>query len=1093
MPVDLCPPESSLEFLLAEILPAAERLDIEAHIEDCSDCQKRLDNLLTNETSTFLSQSVQARSGPRVKEQFLESMLSLVPKLSQSSSQIQDVVERRREGAIDLPSPAAIGEYEILGEIGRGGMSVVYKARQPRLGRIVAVKRLRLRDQDAADVARFLREAESIAAVPHPNIVQVFECGDDHGRPYFALEYVPGGSLAEFLDGKPVEARAAAMLVEKVALAIHHAHQHGVIHRDLKPANVLLAGREDLTLSTCTPKVADFGLARRVDDDRGLTQPDMLSGTPAYLAPEQIGQSARSVTAACDIYSLGVLLYEMLIGRPPLQGPTVLTTLRLVETTEPVPPRRLQPHLPRDLETICLMCLRKDPTRRYSSALAVAEDLKRFLEQRPIQARRFGNIETAYRWGRRNPAVASLAFTAFIALGIGIVSTLAFIKEARQNEVVAKELAEQAEINSRLANDRTYFSDLRLANSMWNNNQLSQLNALLDGQRPGRTDGVERRGFEWHYLWRASHPPQRTITKLDTLVWNIAYGNDGRTLAVATGGTDVLLINVSDGKVIRALKGLERGAGRVTWSQTSNRIAATGNNGTVCIWDAATGKLVGEPLSYTQAVFGLDFDPKGQVLATACQDGNVYLWEVGTGTLKKELKGSTSGMNAVVFSRDGRQIAGGSRKGIIQIWNTESGKEGPPLIGHIGDVTCLRFSPDGTLLATGSTDRSIRLWQSKSGQVVNAINHHRDAITEVAFSPDGHWLASASMDNTLRIIDVASNLPLPPLLGHTQGVTSLTFSPDSRKLASASRDQTVREWDFANDAGDRRLSGHTKPITSMATDPRGRFIVSAAENGEIRLWDAGTGNIRTVWNGPKKGVTSLAISPDATLIAAAGADHQIYLWNTITNAAERVMVSHQGRVSGVAFSSDGTMLASVGHDKAVKLWNPRTGELLNTWENASLVDCVAWHPSKPMLAVGGSDGVVTVYDAVTRQLTQRFPAHTGEIHGIAFSPDGRRFATAGRDTTITLWDVDTWSKRDMLRGHVSRVTAVVFGPDSSRIFSSGRDSTVHVWNVVDGQPLLILGEPGLLEAVCISPDGATLYVAGKTGQIRLWKATPFVP
>jgi tetratricopeptide (TPR) repeat protein/tRNA A-37 threonylcarbamoyl transferase component Bud32 len=345
-------------------------------------------------------------------------------------------------GSASRASPARVPSlpgYQVLGELGRGGMGVVYKARQSRLNRIVALKMILAGDHASPDAAiRFLAEAESIARVHHPHIVQIFAFGDHDGRPYFEMEYVDGGSLADRLGGRPWPVRDAARLVETLARAIHAAHQLGVVHRDLKPANILLS-------SDGIPKIADFGLAKCLDAETGLTRTEWIVGSPSYMAPEQAGEGGRPIGPGADVYSLGAILYELITGRPPFQAATVLETLEQVRSAEPIAPARLRRGLPRDLVTICLKCLEKEPDRRYATAADLAEDLRRFEAGEPIRARPVGAHERLWRWCRREPAVASMA----LALLAGLVGVATQWRRAELHLREALQEFRRAEDNGR--------------------------------------------------------------------------------------------------------------------------------------------------------------------------------------------------------------------------------------------------------------------------------------------------------------------------------------------------------------------------------------------------------------------------------------------------------------------------------------------------------------------------------------------------------------------------------------------------------------------------------------------------------------------
>jgi eukaryotic-like serine/threonine-protein kinase len=552
----------------------------------------------------------------------------------------------------DLPQ---IAGYEILQRIGYGGMGVVYKARHEKLDRLVALKVvLGGGHASAADLARFQAEARAVAQLQHPNVVQLFDSGLHNGLPFLTLELVGGGSLAERLAGTPLQPRAAAALVEPLARGVHYAHQHGVVHRDLKPANVLL-GLDG------TPKVTDFGLAKRAEDGSGLTASGAVLGTPSYMAPEQAGGQSKHVGPLADVYALGAILYECLTGAPPFRGPTPLDTLLLVVSKEPVPPTQLQPQVPRDLETICLKCLRKEPGKRYASAEALTEDLRRFRAGEPIKARPVGRVERAVKWAKRRPAVAGLSGALVAVVVAAFALVLMALRQAQ---------AEREETKKQLARAREHLFTVQLLRvaAVWERDPDAGYALLHDCDRCP----IDLRDFAWGwYEGRCLRQPQRDPLKGHTgAILLLAFSPDGKTLA--SGGDVIKLWEVARVPARAVLKGHSGSVHSVAFSPDGKTLASLGQGGSQdwILWDVASGKEYFSLKGYTRVFC----NPDGKTLA-AVEGPTIKVWDVTSGKERFSLKGHPSWVYSVAFSPDGMTLASASEGGTIKVWDVASGKE----------------------------------------------------------------------------------------------------------------------------------------------------------------------------------------------------------------------------------------------------------------------------------------------------------------------------------------------------------------------------------------------------------------------------------
>jgi eukaryotic-like serine/threonine-protein kinase len=1016
-----------------------------------------------------------------------------------------------------------IGDYELLEELGRGGMGVVYKARQSKLNRLVALKMILAGEYAGErDIARFRTEAEAVARLQHPNIVQIFEVGEHDGHPYFSLEFVDGGSLAQRLDGTPLPSHQAARLVETLARAMHAAHQAGVVHRDLKPANVLLT-------ADGTPKITDFGLAKKLDSDAGQTQSGAIMGTPSYMAPEQAGGKSNEIGPAADTYALGAILYECLTGRPPFKASTPLDTVLQVVSDEPVPPRQLQSKTPRDLETICLKCLQKAPGKRYTTAADLAEDLRRFQAQEPIQARPVGRLERGVKWAKRRPAVAAL-LAALMLAALGLVGGGAWFTNSLQNalgaakdsteakgkaleaerdalgaakdsaEAKGKALEAEREAKEKAQNEKSladaartkaewlaYAGQITLAQREWQDGDVGHARDLL-----GACQG-NLRGWEYDYLATLFNKNQRTLRGHTGPLMSVAFSPDGKRLVSGGIGNTVNVWDAQTGQETLSLTGHASMVFSVAFSPDGKRLVSGSGDETVKVWDALTGKETLTLKGHAGPVGSVAFSPDGKRLVSGAVN-IVMVWDAQTGQETLTLKGNTGGDFRVAFSPDGKRLVSGSADGALKVWDAQTGQETLTLKGHAGPVFSVAFSPDGKRLVSCSQDKTVKVWDAQTGQETLNLTGHTGPVISVAFSPDGKRLVSGGADNTLKTWDAQTGQETLALKGHNGAVLSVAFSPDGKRLVSGSWDGTVKVWDAQISQEPLTLKGHFGQVRSVAFSPNSKRLVSGGADGTLKVWDAQTGQETLTLKKHTGPVNSVAFSPDGTRLVSGGGDGILKVWDAQTGQETLTLKGHTGSVNSVAFSPDGKRLVSGSQDKTVKVWDAQTGqETLNLKGHAYAVLSVAFSPDGKRLVSGSGDGTIKVWDAQTGQETLNLKGYTGGIQSVAFSPDGKRLVSGGANT-VKVWDAQTGQETlaletFTLKGHNSLVNSVAFSPDGKRLVSGSSDGSVNVWDAQTGQETLTLkGHAGPVNCVAFSPDGKHLASGNADGTIKVWDA-----
>jgi WD40 repeat protein len=978
----------------------------------------------------------------------------------------------------------------VLSTVGTGGMGVVYKARHRDLQRVVALKTLRAgvyADPEACE--RLRTEAEAVARLQHPNIIQVFEIGTVEARagepfpsPFLALEYVDGGSLARHTK-VPLPPARAAELVEIVARAVHVAHQAGVIHRDLKPANVLLTAAGE-------PKIADFGLAKRLGAERDsggrfVTQAGRVVGTPEYMAPEQL--SSDPPTPSVDVYALGVMLYELLTGRVPFCGATPEDTLYLVWTADPVPPRRLQPSLPRDLDTICLKALQKSPAARYATSEQLAEDLARWRGGRPILTRRVGLAGRAGRWARRNPAVAALSLLVVLVGLAGFGGVVWKWQEAQIHAAAADLAATQAHLHTRLERWERYRAAVAAASSEL------RLHNVVAARRALQAAPEEHRNWEWHYFWSRLDDSAHTLnlgggtpyllnfgpalnrvayTTTDSalLVWDVrerkpvrrinlaepmdrfAISPNGQIIAQVWADHTVTVRDIDSDRVLGVLRGHERQIVAVQFSLDSTQIITASDDRSIRTWEAATGRPIRTLLDHPAATMRLEFSQDGtRLVSNGGGDRTVRVWDARTGAALALLRGHTGDLKHACFNPDGGRVITleGFPTNTLRLWDVATAKVVAVLAGHTNEVTLVEFSPDGRRLVTTSYDQTARLWNA-DGALVAVLTGHRGRVCHAAFSSDSTRLVTAAADKSLQLWDAATGASLAVLHGHDDLVARAAFTPDAAEIVSASYDGTIRTWDARRAESGRTLRGHQKYVYAGVFHPDGRRVASAAWDGTARLWDSTTGRqLRTFTHGETAIVASVAIHPD------------------------------------------GRLLATLGRDNVARLWDLDTGEALHAWKvpvNSWQDPRLAFSPDGRLLAVGANDGTVRLMDVVSRAEVAVLRGHRTGVRDVAFSPDGHFVASTGEygDCTARIWDVAARTEVARLEGHRACVYSVAFSHDGSLLATGSQDGTVRLWDARSRLLLAVLNQGTSAFGLAFSPDGTRLAVACEDNAIRLW-------
>lgn len=1046
------------------------------------------------------------------------------PTLPVSSSPREDHTLRTQRGTdgsrsekgtpAGAPFPLIAG-YDLEKELGRGGMGVVYQARQTALGRPVALKMILHAEYASADERqRFSREAEALARLRHENIVQVYELGEHDGRAFISLEFVEGGSLAQRLRDGPLPAQEAARLVEQLARAMEIAHAAGILHRDLKPANILLAA---CGLAPLHPKITDFGLARRLDE-AGQTHSGAVLGTPSYMAPEQAAGNVRALDARTDIYALGAILYECLTGRPPFRAATVMETLQQVLHAEPVSVRSLQPATPADLETICLKCLQKEPARRYPSAQALAEDLARFQRREPVQARPVGRLARGWRWCRRNPLTAGLTAAVALALLAGaIVSAILagiaadeaeYAREKAADEAAQRRRAERSEGDAVLARNKAtdeeqaakrqlYVNRLRLVQSLWQEGNVGAAQAVLDELHEYRDT------WECRYLFTLLHRRgQHTLRGHGGKVTCVAVHSQHLLIAAGDEDHKIILWEPAFDTQPHFLEGHTGSITGVAFLPDGWRLASTSADGTIRLWDLQTLKELRSIDAKGKAAL-IASSPDGRHLATGSGfDDLVRVWDIGTGKEIASLQGCKGQIQCVAYSPDGKRIAAGTSFSQASVWDAASGEHLYSLKGITHYVNSVAFSPDGSRLLTACEDGTVRIWDVTTGKGLHTLQGNGGRIFSAAWSPDGKRIAASDVWavkvwNLRDLPSAGDGQPMLALKGHFGMARSVAFSADGRWVVSGGADGAVKLWDLLEqDAGDATRTVSTPfgygVIDCIAFHPSGRTVLTASEGGTVHLWNARTGRLELTFPASEEKVSSAAYSHDGKCFATTDGK-LVRVWDSRSAQPLQVLRGHEQDVLEIVFSPDNRWLVSSSHDKTLIIWDVEKGTRLRTLQgHEDAVASVSISSDGKICASASYDRSVKLWETQTGRLLRSISAPE-EVICCALSPDGRHVAAGTLSEVIGVWDVDTGRQLFKVRsqGGAKRMT---FLPQGGRLATCSIEGTVRIWDAFHGLELLTLrGHEGVTGGLAFSADGSRLVSASgilqRQGQWKLWDAS----
>jgi eukaryotic-like serine/threonine-protein kinase len=1069
------------------------------------------------------------------------------PEHEVSSSGASTTDEYRTTAAPDV---VIAGRYMLQQKIGEGGMGEVWVAEQTKpVKRKVALKLIKTGMDSRAVLARFEQERQALAMMDHPNIARVLDGGlTPSGQPFFVMDLVNGLPLTKFCDEARLTTRERLELFVPVCQAVQHAHQKGIVHRDLKPANILVT----LIDGKPVPKVIDFGVAKatvgNLTDDCMSTQFGTVVGTLEYMSPEQAEFSGVDIDTRADIYSLGVILYELLTGLRPINGKRLkeaaLTEMvRIIQEEEPskpsarlstdeslpsmaalrqTEPRKLMALLRGELDWVVMKCLEKKRDRRYDTANGLARDIQRYLADEPVEARPPSAGYRLSKFLRRNKGPVVAAALVLLTLLAGIAGTTFGLIRAEHRRIEAlaqREIADKAKIaalahkktaddqkqlaldNANKANASATRAELRLAEGLVAQADALSLAGRFTEAHPLYTEAYDKfaelklplTAAELG-LWSSYHQttfPLLSFSGHSGEVFGVAIAPDGRTALSGSTDKTLKLWDLASGRELRTFTGHSESVYSVAIAPDGRIALSASEDKTLKIWDLTSGEELRTLTGHSGWVTSVAIASDGRTALSADGEGTLKLWDLVAGKELRTFTGHSDMVSSVAIAPDGRTALSGSIDTTLKLWDLAAGKELRNFTGHSGWVTSVAITPDGRTALSGGIDTTLRLWDLASGKELRTLTGHSGSVRSIAVAPDGRTALSASQDMTLKLWDLASGRELRTFTGRSGWVTSVAIAPDGRTAVSGSTDKTLKLWDLPPSKDLRTFTGHAGWVYRVAIAPDGRTALSASEDRTLKLWDLASGKELRTFTGHVGLVYSVAVAPGGRTALSASKDRTLKLWDLGSGKELRTFTGHTGSVTSVAITPDGRTALSADGEGTLKLWDLATGNELRTVSGHSLwATSVAIAPDGRTGLSGSQDSTLKLWDLPTGAALRTFSGHAGWVFSVAIAPDGRTALSGSSFQMLKLWDLETGKHLRNFIGHSGPVSSIAIAPDGRTALSGSWDTKLKLWDVAKGQELRTFsGHSDVVSSVAIAPDGRMVLSGSFDRTLRLWDFT----